>query len=239
MSCILLFVSFILGTTGTALSLDFSTFGGVPGGPDNTQAFNSALKEACNGTDREIYFPAGTYNFYYPPDPNQCGVTLRGSGEWFTILQRQYSDGEFIQFHGNGGGLKDIAIWAARGTSGGVGLHLKASNLIGPGGNQILQNVVISGYGTYTLPLFLDGAERTVEPTGIRTVFMQNVKVFNSTWWAVEFWNAIGCEWFGGGAWQGYGTYQGIAVGGPLSTGNRIDAMIDWKSSYVWPGTLR
>jgi hypothetical protein len=99
--------------------------------------------------------------------------------------------------------------------------------------------VWITGEGTYTLPLFLDGLNRTVAPIGLRTVRLDNVTVFNGTWWAVEWWNCVSCEWFGGGVYQGFGTTQAIVVGGPQSQNNYINAHIDWPASYVWPGSFR
>ena len=52
-------------------------------------------------------------------------------------------------------------------------------------------------------------------------------------------WNCIACEWFGGGAYQGFGTTQALAVGGALGTENLIHAQIDQAASTIWAGQLR
>lgn len=219
--------------------IHISAFGGFPDGSDTTPALNRALVASCSGAERFIKFDAGEYSFYSQPDPIGCGISLKGQGEWITWLIRWYNEGEFLTFYGPyGGGARDLAVFAGRGTYGGVAVHVRADETTATG-NQVFRDIVISGYGTWTLPLFLDGWQRTTAPAGVRTVMLNNVKVFNATWWAVEWWGAIGCEWFGGGAWQGYGTTQAVAVGGPMSTGNRIDAMIDWGASVIWEGVMR
>ena len=240
MKIIALIMAFFLSCGVSFAEIHISDFGGFPNGSDTSPALKAASIAACNGKQRVISLDAGRYEFLTPPDPLNCGISLKGQGVWQSYLVRQYSEGEFLIFHGElGGGLRDLTVYAGQGTSGGVAVHVQASDFLGPVGNQVFQNVVIDGDGTWALPLFLDGWQRTQSPAGVRTVFLQNVKVFNATWWAVEWWGAIGCEWFGGGAWQGGGTTQAIAVGGPMSTGNRIDAMIDWSTSTIWEGSLR
>jgi hypothetical protein len=189
------------------------------------------------GRSRIIRFGSGTYHFATPPPILTGGVSLMGQGKSTTVLQRDYSGGEFLVVRQNGTRIQDLTLWAGPGTSGGVGLHLIA-DAADAGGNHVIQALWITGPGTWTLPLFLDGSMRTVDPIGIRTVTLIDVNVFNATWWAAEWWNAVGCQWSGGGAYQGHGTTQLIAVGGALSQLNLIDAIID-PGSTIWAGALR
>lgn len=222
-----------------AYGADIATYGGQPNGSDTTPALAAAVTAACAGPDRTVTFGAGHYVFLTQPAPITCGVTLVGQGIWQTYLTRAYN-GTLLTFRTPlGGGARDLTIYAAPGTHSGIAIHVHSSDAQGPAGNQIFQHLVVSGEGTWLLPIFLDGTARTIPPNGVRTVLMVNVKVFNATWWAVEWWNCVGCEWYGGGAWAGFGTTQAIAVGGAGGVGNYINAMIDWPVSVVWPGQMR
>jgi hypothetical protein len=219
--------------------VDIQVYGGKPDGSDTTPALNAAVQAALVGSDKQVYFGAGDYAFLTVPAVIPGSVRIYGEGKATTVLHRAYQGGEFLLVTGNGFGLRDISLYADAGTSGGVGLHLLASDAIGPGGNHEIENVWITGLGTWIIPLLLDGIERTQAPAGLRAVNLKNVTAFNGTAWGAELWNCIACEWFGGGVYQGFGTTQAIAVGGALSQKNYINADIDWAASTVWPGSLR
>jgi hypothetical protein len=241
---VLLFAVLVSGP-GVASALEITAYGARPDGSDTTPALNAAVTAALAGPDRTIHVPAGQWTFTTPPATIaggvSSGVQLVGEGKSNTILTRAYSGGEFLLITGNGSVIRDLSIWAGAGTSGGVAIHLLASDAVGAGGNHRIENVwITSGTGgTWLLPLYLDGANRTLAPVGIRTVRLDNVAVFNATWWAMEWWNAIACEWIGGGAYQGQGTTQAIAVGGPLGQKGLVIADIDQAASTIWAGALR
>jgi len=217
--------------------LDIADYDGAADGSDTSPALKAAVKAALGGCSKVIRFGAGTYHFTTPPPTLTGGVSLVGQGKSTTVLERDYSDGEFLVVREQGTRLQDLTLWAGPGTSGGVALHLIA-DAAAAGGNHVIESVWITGPGAWTLPLFLDGLNRTMAPIGIRTVTLIDVSVFQATRWAAEWWNAVGCTWSGGGAYQGSGMTDRIVVGGALSQLNLIDAIID-PNSAIWPGALR
>jgi hypothetical protein len=208
---------------------------------DSTPAFNAALARAVAGTDKVVHLYACTYHFDSAPAPISNGIEVLGQGMYTTYLERDYSPGhgctkcEFISTVDIGETIKDLAIFAARGTSGGWGFHAISTDAR-KGNDVILDNVYISGYGTYTLPVFLDGQKSLLPPEGIRKVNFTNVAVFNGTWHGFECWNCVGMSWHGGGLWAGFGTTQDAIVGGPLSTQNMISAFVNGTVQY-WAGS--
>jgi hypothetical protein len=227
--------------------IDLKAYGAIPNGPisngpDCTPALNSAIAAALAGDDKTIHVPAGQWMFMTPPNPISGGIRIIGEGKSDTVLTRAYSNGEFLVIVQNGSEVKDLTLWAGPGTSGGIGIHMIADNAPnGAGGNHVIEDIwITSGTGgTWAIPIYLDGLNRTIAPHGIRAVTLRDVNVFNATSWAMEWWNTVACEWYGGGAYQGAGTTQSIAVGGPLATENLIHAQIDQASSTIWTGALR
>lgn len=219
-----------------ALALNVGPCDGVT---NLTPAWNAAVDTLkASLTDKTITFSAGQCLFNSQPVPLEDGVSVVGQGKSATLLIRNYS-GTFITVYGQGTHIRDLTVYAAAGTSGGVGLHAVSSNLIGPGGNHVFSHLWITGNGTYSYTLYLEGWQRTIAPIGMRTVFMLDVTLFNATSWAAQWWGCVGCEWFGGGVYQGFGTTQAIAVGGPMSEKNYINAHIDWAVSTVYPESMR
>lgn len=233
-----LLLGFIALAPAEALGADITDFGAISGGPDTTPAWNAAVTAASNSTDRTIRIPAGNFYFYSAPLPLPTGTRVVGESKSLSVLMRNYSGGDFIVMVGQGSALRDVSLYAVAGTSGGIGLHAVSNNTTA-GGNHTIEDVWITGSGTWALPLFLDGDQRTNPPIGIRCVSLRNVHIFNATWYAAELWNCVSCEWFGGGIYQGYGTNQTLVIGGPLGQKNRVDADIDWATAYVWPGQMR
>jgi len=207
------------------------------GKTDDTQAWNEAIAEARSGRYKQVELPAGRCIFKSAPAPIEKGVSVKGQGKSSTILESQFS-GTFIRVLDNGSTLEDFTIWAGENVAGGIGLSLSAAN--GASGNHVLKHLwITSGYGsTWSVPLHVDGSMQKTAPVGIRTVTLHDVSVFNGVSWAAVFWNCVSCEWFGGGAYQGKGRTQAIAVGGG-SVNMRIDATIDWPASTVWSGAMR
>jgi hypothetical protein len=222
-----------------ASEVHISDLGGQPDGSDTTPALAAALAASgSNSTPRRIHFGTGTYSFLTPPPVIANGMSLIGEGHSHTILERNYC-GNFLTVRQQGSRVQDLTLFAGAGTSGGCGLRM-VSDDTDAGGNHVLDSVWITGPGTWTLPLYLDGSARTIAPLGIRDCQLSNVMVFRSTWWLMQWWNAVGCVWYGGGAFPGGVTSgYGIAVGGPQSTLNLIDAIIDPAISVIWSGALR
>jgi len=65
------------------------------------------------------------------------------------------------------------------------------------------------------------------------------VSVFNATWQAMTWWGCVSCEWFGGGAYQGFGTTQAIVIGGNNAYKDYVSANVDWASSTGYSGVMR
>lgn len=210
---------------------------------DSTTAWNASITRAINGNDKVVHLYGCTYHFYSAPVPISHGIEVQGQGMYTTYLERDYSPGhgcaatacEFISTVDIGETIKDLAIFAGRGTSGGWGLHAISSDAR-KGNDVTLDNVYISGYGTYSLPVYLDGRNSVQPPEGIRKVNLTNLAVFNGTWRGFECWNCVGMSWHGGGVWQGFGTTQEVLVGGPMSTVNMIAAYINGTVQY-WKGS--
>jgi len=233
---VLLAVLLLILPIATAEALEIAEFGGFPDGTDTAPALNTAIYMAASGPDKTIHFGAGSYTFATRPNALHDQVRLVGEGWYATKLVRAYtSGGSFIEGRGVGLYVKDLALWAAPGTSGGTALNFVASNAIGPGGKHVIENVrILEGtvdctsagcpFGSFGIGISLDGTNRTQAPEGIRAVHMRNVIVWGTTQRAVQWWNCRACEWYGGGAYQGGGTNQEVVVGGPLSAANRIDA---------------
>lgn len=223
--------------------IELTDYGALPDGSDCTPALNAALA-AAQGSIRGIHIPAGEWAFLTKPNVMTKSQHLVGEGKHVTYLTFGLSNSHFLVMYSDGCALKDISLLAADGTSGSVALHCVAADdpSIGSGGNHTIEDVWITSKvgATWGIPLFLDGQARYATPYGIREVSMRNVVVFNGTIWAVEWWNAVACEWFGGGAYQGAGTTQSLAIGGDLATGNLIHANLPGATtSYVSPGALR
>ena len=198
-----------------------------PTWPDATPALNQAARDACAGPIRTIQYEAGVYHFLTPPDPFPCGVILIGQGKGATILERNYSGGDFLAWIGGqegGGGLTQLAVYAGAGTSGshGVFVHAQAAHSIGTiAGAVILRDVTISGAGTWDWPLRLDGSGRTdcSSACGVRIVRLDNVHLFQGVLGNLLCLNCISLEWIGGGS---YGPMADVLfVGG---TNNYLNA---------------
>ena len=218
--------------------LELSEFGGYPDGSDVTPAWNAAIQAARTGPAKTIHLDAGQYYFYTRPGPIDSAIRILGDGKSSTVLRRAFSGGDFIVVRGLGSSIQDLTIWAEEGTTGGVGLHI-ISDEQAPGGHNDFRNIWITGMGTYALPLFLDGLKRTSSPNGLRGTRLDNVTVFNGTWYTAELWNCINCQWYGGAIHQGFGTVHKLVIGGPLSTNNRIDLLYEKNNAIIWSNSLR
>lgn len=251
--------TFLLGLAGLPLAL--STFtparaaftaledhGGAPDDRDNAPAWDAALASGASG----IAVGNGRYLFHSRPSPITVdGIRLVGDSPWTSHLTRTYSTPgtlePFIEVQRRGSSLEHLHIETLTGTKGGIGLYMPASNALGPGGKHLISHVRLSGeidekglhHGTWRQTMRVDGAERTIDPIGIRGVQMDAVEIFDAEQWLLVWWGAIVCEWYGGSAVQGGGIAKGIAVGGKNCQNNVISANYDHASSSIAAGTMR
>lgn len=212
--------------------------GACDGVTDDTPALNAQIAALQNSNDKEIRFPASQCAFYSQPDALDRSVSLIGQSKSATVLVRKYS-GTFLTIYGQGSRIENLTIFADTGTTGGYGITMLSDETHGSGGNHVIEHVWITGYGTWGIPLFGDGSGRISSPLGLRDVSINDLSVFNATFWAAECWDCVAFEWFGGGAYQGYGTTQSLAVGGANSAKNYINANIDYAASTFWSGAMR
>jgi hypothetical protein len=232
------FLSFVLLFAVSSLAFAAPFQGACDGVTNDTPALDAQVLAAVTGRDKEISFPSGQCLFFSPPAPIRGGVSLLGQSKSTTVFIRKYS-GNFLTIYGNGSRIENLTIYADAGTSGGVGIYAVANETEGAGGNHVLKHLWITGSGTWAIPVFLDGSGKTVAPKGIRTVTAWDLSVFNATGWALECWDCVGFEWFGGGAYQGFGTTQAIVIGGPQGANSYVNAMIDRAASTIYPSAMR
>ena len=210
---------------------------------DSTPAWNAAIAQALGGTDKVVHLFACTYHFSSPPAPITGGIEVIGQGLYSTFLERDYSPGptcaaaacEFIQVADIGETIKDLAIFARTGTAGGWGLHVVSTD-VRKTNFVSLDNVYVSGYGTYAVSVFIDGLNSHSPLQGVRAVHLTNVSVFNGTVFGFECWNCVDMNWQGGGVWQGFGSTQHVVVGGPSSAVDMVAAFVNGRDVY-WTGS--
>lgn len=229
-----------LAYSNVATPLAFS--GVCDGLTDVTASWNADIaKLTASSTDKTLDIPAGNCVFRSRPVPLRLGVSIRGQGKSTTVLIRAYSavnDG-FITIYNQGSTIRDLTIFAAPGTHGGIGLYIESSDAA-KGGNHEIQNVWVTGGGTWYIPMMAYGEISTTPPAGVRAILMNNVNLFNGTVWLLVWWDCIACEWIGGGAYQGAGSTSNIAVGGTRSEKNVINANISGAvTSSVDPASMR
>jgi len=218
-------------------ALDLRDYGALCDGKQDTRpAWAAAMADAKWAQDRTIHIPAGNCRFDGPPAPIDFGIGIEGEGLSTTQLWAHY-DGSLIEFRGSGVRIRDLSVQKAAGYGGGWGIWCVATNT-NECGNAVIEDVWVTGHGTWYAPLHVDGASyRTAQPLGARAVSLRNVHLFNGGGFAAVLWGTVGLEWLGGGAYQGVGSTQQVIVGGPHSARNRIDANVGTLTAY--PGALR
>jgi len=214
-------------------------FQGVCDGVTNdTPALNAQILSASTSRDKEIVFPAATCVFMSQPVALRNGVSLIGQSKSLTVLLRKYS-GSFLTVYNQGTRIENLTIFADQNTNGGYGIYMVSDEVNGAGGNHVIRSVWVTGSGTWGIPVFLYGSNKTNNPKGIRTVVAYDLSVFNATFWAFECWDCVGFEWYGGGAYQGFGTTQSVAIGGSMGANSYVSAQIDKAASTFWPSAMR
>ena len=232
-----------------AFALSMALLGAVPdlspvsaptaNGPDVSPVFNTAVALACAGDTRELHFGAGQWAFETCPDPIPCGVKLTGEGNGATLLVLKNAFcPTFISWTGGqegGGGTRDLTVFAWHGVHAGVALYWQARADLPIGtiaGAPVLRDTNVSGFGTWWVPLYFDGAQRTdcTNACGLRVPMLDNVRVFRGRVVNAVCNNCIGMEWHGGGS---YGAHAAVQFYGAQSTGNYLDADIQGLISGI------
>lgn len=140
---------------------------------DATPAFDTAVTAACASTDnRTLKYPAGTFTFLTPPQPIPCALRLAGEGIGATTFVRGYSNGGFLQWtrgtDHSGGTLRDMAVLAGAGTTGGIAILITAtadmSGLVNSYNRHsfLIENIQVGRVSdlntSWSFGLYLDGA---------------------------------------------------------------------------------
>lgn len=203
---------------------------------DCTAAFNTLVAKCNTNNIHRIHFPAGNYRFASAPTAFATGIILTGEGASATVIVRDFTPGgiseplfSWTASSNNGGGAEDLEIYAAPGTSHGKAILLLASATHAPDFSNF-RNVVVTGGGTWYLPIHVDGSLRVTGAKGVRDVLFENVTIFNTD-------SANGClyvnngdsiRFMGGGVFTGGGVNANVSItGGGTSLSNSIHVRID------------
>lgn len=233
-----LVLALLLALALPARAVDFSEFGGACDGvADDTLAWNAAMAAIAKpASDRLLRLPAGHCRLC-EPDPIPASAGVIGQGHSATKLRRTCWSPRFIEMQGQGGRLEYLNLWTDAGVNGGTALYAESTNAQ-RGGYQIVKHVEITGDGVWGWTVDFNST-RTIPPLGIRQPYLSDVSVFNGTDRLFNCWNCIGMVWRDGGAFQGAGTARGIVIGGPDAAANRVDAIVDWGASIIYPEAMR
>lgn len=192
-------------------SLDISAYGGVGDGvTDNTPALNAVVAAAYSQNIRYITFGLGRFAFNTPPAPITSGMHILGTNRPETMLIRNYSSSVspfFLQWEGGqvyppnvyggtGGGIKDLHIIAATGTTGGIGLYPNAKGAQPNGSMFLIENIEIyaEGTGWWQYALYVDGSANQTNPSwGIRDVLVSRCDFMYARTSGIYMNNAVAC----------------------------------------------
>lgn len=158
---------------------------------DNTINWNSAYDAAAASSHKCLSVPAKTYAFNSAPKNNADGVKIIGVDKSYSVLLRNYS-GDFITFTGANafnGGMENIALVAASGTSTGTALTIQPTNSSLSPDYSSWRNVLITGWGgTFYYGIIGNGLSRVApNPNGLRDIDMRDITIFECTAAAAEF----------------------------------------------------
>jgi hypothetical protein len=130
---------------------------------DYSPQFNELAKKTCaSSITRTIHIGKGEYHFLTPIDPFPCALNLIGDGIGSTIFIRDFQGGAFLHWKRgtdhSGGSVKDMTIYAGKGTSGGIAVYIQA--------DKDTSNVINSyNRHTFTISGLLIGREEVAANT--------------------------------------------------------------------------
>lgn len=178
------------------------------------------------GTDREIYFPAGTYYFNTPLDIINIPVVFKGCGINNTALIRNYTESDLnkaLIIAKETIIIKNLSIHSGQNCTGGGAIRLDGLSASA----SVLRDLYITGLqgGTWHIPLVLNGPEQL----GIRSCYIDNVELFAATIHLFWFINTRGLtaniQGYPAGGSANHGTIQ--------QSGSYRPSNIDIRTRYL------
>lgn len=212
--------------------------GAGDGSTNNTPAFNAAIAALAGGGT--IYFPAssGWYYFSSKPNPLFGGISVRGAGVSRSVLVRNYTEADvrngFLDMDVATTGLanpctiSDIAIRAGNSTTGGSAINIESSSSVAQG-DILLDNLYITGTGTFNYDVRVDGQEKSSAPEGVRSVHIRDSIFFQYTVAGVILLAFNNCSIFNTGIFDTAGTpsvASFVADGGAAVDANYLQAQL-------------
>lgn len=177
---------------GNNVWCDITDYGAVGDGTtDCKSAFDSAVSAAISAGHRTVFVPSGTFRFASAPATITNCVHIVGVNKSYSVLKRDYN-GNFLTFTGaNGfnGGMENIAIVAASGTSTGTAITIQPGNTSSSPDFSKWKHVLVTGWGgTFYYGLVVDGRTRvSPNPIGVRDLVMDYITIFECTSGAAKF----------------------------------------------------
>ena len=227
-------------TRGTLYGSDFGMNGGAGSTFDNTPAFNALIAAAKAGNQR-MFIDKGVYYFKSKPSNIDFPADLSGLNKNATVMIRDYNEASsstgFLHLipNCNGSTIRNMAIEANVGTTGGCLIAAVSSTTVAIGGLSF-ENLVLSSLGsaTHFCSLYLNGSAKMPNvppgtPQGIRSTNIYNVDIFGSTSYSLQAISAEGLTWNGGGMYPA-GALQATY---PQSGGLLISGITGNLSQYI------
>ncbi len=164
--------------------LDFGLVGN--GVVDNTAASNAAVSALNAAGVGALFFPEGDYFFNSKPNAISGGILLIGSGYYKSRLTRNYTEvsstAGFIDMTGasnGGGGITNLLLFAASGTSGGSAINIEAG-VAHSNGDMVISDISVTGEGTWNYNIRADGSAKVTSAQGVRTVRVRDCVLFQA-----------------------------------------------------------
>jgi hypothetical protein len=190
------------------------------GATDNTAAFNSMMTTLCASNQAHtVYFPitaGGNYLFNSAPNAIGCEVVIRCSydpvqwnptGVDSAQLTANYTEATptnaFISFTGStspgNSGIQGCSIWKGLGKTGGTAIKYTGTSTTQRAGGGPIQDVRISGDGTWNWGLRVDCTNITTAGSpGCRDIVLRNFNSFQTTTGCMSLNNAVHFNWEAG-----------------------------------------
>ena len=210
---------------------------------DNSAALNAAAAyQLAKGYNR-ILIPGdgSTWYFNTKPAPFTNGILIEGESPR-SFLVRNYTAGSspeaFLQWTGSaggggdavkGGGMRQIGILAASGTTLGSAIDIAGTTTVYRPGYMAFEDVVITGVGSFDYGIHIDGTAITTSGSqGQRDINLRSVEIFNCAVCHLYAANVVHLYGVGVGIFQGGlgGTPLVHITGGGTATTNTNDVYV-------------
>lgn len=188
------------------------------GATDDTATLQAACTAAIG---RTLKLPGGTIRLATAGGIVLTGnVLLVGDGVQSTTILRAFSPasdaiGAINLNVRNGSGIRDLAIVAATGTTGGCLISIVSTAATAAGFMRLCNlDLTFQSVNTYKYALYVDGSAKTGAPIGARDLYLSDVVAFGGTSGSAYFKGVVACTWMGGGAYAGGSTSGSVTVTG-------------------------